>query len=273
MQKITIATIAAGLTLFCSTPTNAVQVTLYDGTGLPGSQGYLAPGAIRSTGLPTTISQTAIPGTGNGVQVNSSANGAEYSGYSNYNPATGQFVNPSNPILDRNIGYTLSFGAVLNTSTDNSLNRSAFSVTVTSSDGLSGIELGFEPGGIFAQSENFTRAEFAPFSTGSFNNYTLTVQGNSYTLSGGSQTLSGALRSYNFNPAASNPPLTFNPYRIANFVSFADNTGQELGTFTLGAASVGPANTAAVPYEFSPAVGVLILGAWTMLGYRKKKEK
>jgi hypothetical protein len=277
--KTTFATIIAAFTLLAGAScAEAVQVTLYNGTGLPDNQNpvWILPGALRSVfGFPVVVapSETIVSG---GVQLNTAANNAEYSGYSNYtynfNTNQPQLVNSSFPTLDRTVGYSLSFNVALNSSTNNSNDRAAFSFIAISSDNQ-GIELGFESGLIFALSPNFVRAENTAFNTSSSATYTLTVQGSGYTLSNGSQTLSGSLRSYNFNPATSQPPLPFNPYTTSNSLFFGDNTGQESGTFTLGAVSVNTDPAAAVPYEFSPTFGILILGAWTTVHHLKSKKK
>lgn len=265
-MKTALATLTVCLTFLAGIRcVEAATVTLYDGSGLPAAQGWLVPGAINSGGANVPPSETVVLG---GVQVDTAANEAEYSGYSNYNPSTSSFVNPSFPTLDRTVGYSFSFNVALNSTTNSSDNRATFSVTVISSDGL-GIELGFESGLVFGQSADFIRLENATFNTAALANYTLTVLGNSYTLSSGSQTLTGPLRNYNFNPATSNPPLSFNPYQIGNFLAFADNTGQESGTFTLGATAV-TTNAAAVPYEFNPTLGLLIVGFLAITRSSKK---
>ena len=278
--KTALTAITVSLSLLAAVSrTEAVTVTLYNGTGLPANQNpvWIVPSALRSqSGFPVIVapSETQVSG---GVQLNTAGNNAEYSGYSNYtyNQSTNQIqlINSQFPPLDRNIGYNLSFNVALNSSTTNSNDRSAFSVTAISSD-RQGIELGFEPGLIFAQSPTFVRAENAAFNTNSSATYTLTVQGSGYTLSNGSQSLSGSLRSYNFNPLASQPPLPFNPYTTPSFLFFGDNTGQESGTFTLGAVSV-TTNTAnaAVPFDFNPTVGLVILGAWTAFSHLRTKQK
>ena len=73
-----------------SNPVQALTVNLYDGSGLPEGQGYLAPAALSSIGLPVAP-QVTDNGVNNGITVDSNANNAEYSGYTN------QIPNPSNP--------------------------------------------------------------------------------------------------------------------------------------------------------------------------------
>jgi hypothetical protein len=146
-------------------PANAVTTTLYDGSGLPqnDSPQWLIPGAIASNGSLTTVSATTVSGGVQVVQVDSNGIGlngkkAEYSGYSNYNPLTGSFVNTNFPTLERNSGYSIFFNVALDTVNDfsdtNNNNRAAFSIT-TISNGNQGIEIGFDANQIFAQSNTF----------------------------------------------------------------------------------------------------------------------
>ncbi len=262
---------------------SASAITLYNGSGLPGLQGTLQIGSITSTGAPI------LPATGNGqslsaggITVNTAANSAEYSGYSNYNVLNSTYFNPaifSAATLDRSTGYSLNFTVSLDAATNNtgtSFPRAAFSVIAISSDGK-GIEIGFRPNEIFAQSSvGFTTqdpAQTAVFSTNAAQTYNLAVLNNGYTLSSGATPIiSGALLNYSFNPVASNPPLTFNPYTIPSFVFLGDDTGQESGTFTLGAVTL-DTNTTAVPFEFSPTYGLVALGAGVAFKNWRKKAK
>ena len=197
------------------------------------------------------------------MQVDSNANSAEYSGYSNYNPLTSEFVNPSFPTLDQNNGYSIFFNVALNTANDtNNNDRAAFSITAIGA-GNAGIEIGFDSTQIFAQNDDFTQAETQSFNTSTSTDYQLTVSGNAYQLladTGGGflNVINGSLRTYNFDPLNSNPPLgTFNPYEIPNFLFFGDNTGAADGTFTLGEISV---ETVDVPFDVSPTLGLVLIG-------------
>jgi len=287
--KTALTAITFSLSLLAEvTCAQAVQVTLYDGNPKvsPGSQGLLGFGALARNGFPLSLDPanptSGYESAGSGGRTVDTAftppnifnSTTEYAGYANYNPLTSEFFNRTYT-LDQTLGYNITFNVALNSSTDNTPNRSAFSLTVTSSDGSSGIEIGLEPNSIIGRNADFTPGETASFNTSASTNYTLAVVGNNYTLSWGSGTLTGALRTYIFDPASSDPPLgTFNPYRIGNFLSFADNTGQESGTFTLGSVSVST-NTAAaaVPFNFNPTFGLLILGAWTGFLHLKTKQK
>ncbi|MDJ0533839.1 MAG: hypothetical protein QNJ70_15340 [Xenococcaceae cyanobacterium MO_207.B15] len=263
--------------IFCiySKSVDALTKTLYDGSGLPenDSPQWLTPGALLSTGEPIPLATgTAVAG---GVQVDSNANSAEYFGYSNYNPLTSSFVNSSFPNLNQNSGYSIFFNVALDTANDfsdtNNNNRAAFSITAIGA-GNEGIEIGFDSDQIFAQSSNFTQVptETQSFTTSASTDYQLAVSGNTYELladtgSGFSTVINGSLRTYNFNPLASNPPLgSFNPYEIPNFLFFGDNTGQAHGTFTLGQISVETVN---VPFDVSPTLGLALIGIG--IGVRK----
>src|SRR4028118_1114506 len=199
----------------------------------PGSTAALATGAFtpNTTGINTATIYT----------LNSPAG---YAGYTNYNPTSllpGQTPAILAPFtaatLDRTAGYTISFNAAIPTETSNP-NRAGFSVTAISSDGLNGLELGFKNNKIFGQSDTFAEAETATlpqaFDLTSNNNYVLKVQGSNYELfANNSPTaiLTGPLRQIQFNPEASQPPLTFNPYRLRSFLFFGDRSEEGSATF------------------------------------------
>lgn len=223
---------------------------LYDGsTGFisatPGLSGLGIPGIRQlAYGQFPILPQANGAGTST-LNTNLGAGNTGYAGYTNYDPlsvlSTFALLNPASfPTLNRTNGFSFSFNVAITAETSNP-NRAGFSITLISSDGA-GIELGFKEGGandrIFAQSADFMESEFITTNINAANTYVVTIQGNSYTLSNGTQTLTGALRNYNFNPAASNPPLPFNPYISPNFLFLGDNTDQGNATFTLGAISV-----------------------------------
>ena len=261
-------------------PVKALSVNLYDGSGLPETQGYLAPAALNSSGIPVTP-QVTDNGINQGITVDSNANSAEYSGYTNQlpnpsNPSQLVPINPAFPNLNQDSGYSISFTAALDILDDfsdtNNNNRAAFSITAIGQNN-EGIELGFDSDRIFAQSNNFVSAETASFTTSSSNSYRLKVDNSGYQLfanNGTDPILNGSLRTYNFNPSASNPPLSFNPYEAENFLFLGDNTGQAYGNFTLGAVSV-----SSVPFNFSPTLGLALvgLGIWLRKVYSNTKAK
>ncbi len=263
----------SSILLFKTNPAQALSINLYNGSGLPENQNYLAPAALDSAGQSVSMQTSIVT---NGVAIDSNANNAEYSGYTNHlpnplNPSGLVPINSSFPRLDRDIGYSIFFTVALdsnnNNFTDLSDDRAAFSITVIGTNN-EGIELGFDSDRIFAQSSNFIREETTNnFTTSTFNSYELKVDSNGYELFANSLTtpiLNGALRTYNFTPLASNPPLLFNPYETESFLFLGDNTGQAYGTFTLGAISV-----SSVPFNFSPTLGLTLVGFGIWL--RRKK--
>ena len=258
-------------------PVQALSVNLYDGSGLPETQGYLAPAALNSIGSPVSPQSTIVA---NGIEVDSNANSAEYSGYTNHlpklsNPSELVPINSAFPNLNQDSGYSIFFTVALdsfNDFSDPNNDRAAFSITAIGKNNK-GIELGFDSNQIFAQSSNFISAETATFITSNTNSYKLKVDSSGYQLfanNGAISILNGSLRTYDFTPSASKPPLAFNPYQTENFLFLGDNTGQAYGNFTLGAVSV-----SSVPFNFSPTLGLTLIGIGISLRkvYLKKIAK
>lgn len=225
-----------------SNPPTSLTTVLYDGDGLPQDDSWIRYGRLPLFGNPA--SQTAVTG---GVTLNTQFSSTDptrgYAGYSNYAPSprtlTPQLVNSDFPTLDPNKGFTLSFRLSVNSEQSNP-NRAGFSVILLGNN-AQGIELGFKSNRIFAQSDTFTEAETATpsFSLNTAIDYQLAVQGNTYQLfANNSSILNGSLRSYQFNPVTSDPPLPFNPYSLKNFLFFGDNTDQGGANVTIGAISI-----------------------------------
>lgn len=131
---------------------------------------------------------------------------------------------PKNPVLKRNPGFKIAFGASLLSETHNSLNRAGLSLIVLSED-LKGVELGFWTNLIFAQSgPDFLHAEEGLADTtvaGSV--YELLIKGETYSLSrGGAVLLTGPLRDY--SPFGA-------PYNTANFIFVGDDTSSASAVF------------------------------------------
>ncbi|NUN65045.1 hypothetical protein HCU40_09805 [Pseudanabaena biceps] len=260
---------------FVFQPLSTQALTLYNGTlsNRPSQQGQIGLGALSSSGTPLTSgfvasSETVIT---NGVRLVSNGsdgtNSAEYAGYSNYNPLTTSFLGSSSPIIQSN-QYSLSFTFALTATTSNSNDRAAFSVTAIGMGNM-GIEIGWEDTLVFAQNSSLTRGESGAVITNTKKTYVLTVNGGLYDLSeSGTSLISGSLRSYNFVPALSSPPLTFNPYTTPGFLFFGDDTGQEFGTFEFF-----DANVQSIPFDFSPTGGLLMLGAIASARHLYKKHK
>lgn len=227
--------------------------TLFNGTGLPISQGWLGLGQLPIQSpfnsppyLSNTVSTASETAGANGVTVNTQIfpdpNANEgYVGYSNINPAspTPVLINSAFPILNRADGFTLSFQLALPTEVS-AANRAGFSLMVISND-TAGIELGFKSTAIFAQASSFGAAETVSpgFSLSGLVDYAIAIKDNGYQLfANNSLILSGALRNYNFDPNTSQPRLPFNPYTLPNFLFLGDNTDQGHATITLGAVTI-----------------------------------
>jgi hypothetical protein len=239
-------------------PTSGTVTSLFNGTGLPKTQGWLDFNQLPVPLLITTpfsspnaktITQTSGTGVTFKTDEDFTATGdlnKGYAGYSNYtatlatvSPLTFNTtkINAAFPTLDRTTGYTLNFKLAVNSEVSNS-NRAGFSIILTSEDAKS-IELGFKSDRIFAQSDTFTESETAAFSTNPLTDYKLAVKGDSYELfANNTSILKGALRSYQFNPATSNPPLPLSPYTLSSFLFLGDNTDQGRANVTLGAIEI-----------------------------------
>src|SRR5689334_6221292 len=121
----------------------ASAVTLYDGSlgTAPSSQGWLSHYSFN--GGTETVGATK-------TTYDSSAADNTQGGYSTHT-FVGSLVNPSSPVLDRNVGYTVSVDLKLLSENHTSTDRAGLSLIVLSSDHL-GIELGFWNNEIWEQS-------------------------------------------------------------------------------------------------------------------------
>jgi hypothetical protein len=257
--------------------TDLTTTSLYSGNSLPKSQGWLdfqqfplpenlspvpiqvLPGNLANLFGPE-VAQTSVLG---GVRVNteifSMTPNEGYVGYSNYSPDFSSLnlgslsgadslddidvdfdlVNPAFPLLDDSVGYTLTFTLTVNSQTSNP-NRAGFNLLLVNNAGR-GLELGFKSDRIFAQTETFQESttERTLLDTSDRITYTLDVVDNRYQLlADGVSLFSGSLRTYSFDPSASDPPLPLNPYTLPNFLFWGDNTDQGRADFTLGAVSL-----------------------------------
>jgi hypothetical protein len=205
-----------------------------------------------------------------GTNLNTTNANTTAAGYSNRgvniltNPVTpGALINSSFPNLDRSTGFTLKFNVEILSESSASSDRAGFSVIALSSD-RQGIEIGFqdnfEVGTVFAQNLNFTQGDnFSSFELlGIFRSptdYELEIFGNTYTLrANNNQILNGNLRLYN-------DAALFNPYKTPNFIFLGDDTSQAQANINLRNVSI---TTTAVPFEFSPALGLVAVGAWAI---------
>jgi hypothetical protein len=160
--------------------------------------------------------------------------------------------------LNRAAGVTLGFTAKVDSeSHSGSGDRAGFSVIAITSD-LMGIELGFWQDRIWAQSgPAFTKAEEGLYdTTEALTSYELVIVGNAYSLlADGTPIVAGALRNYS---------AFGNPYNIANFVFFGDDTTSAQASFrtsriTLGASAPEPGT-----------LGLLALGGVALVRRRRR---
>jgi hypothetical protein len=272
--------LAIGLALIVSLPVSASTIRLYEpSVGLTPDISTADNGAYLLFGQTGGGTQTSL--NQNGTNLNTTANNGISAGYSNrvvnavgnpfINPFTpGAFVNSAFPNLDSSSGYSLKFNAAILSESNTSSDRAGFSVLVLGSD-AQGIEIGFQDilggGKVFAQNFNFTQGESSnPISLDIFRgatDYELVISGNTYSLRASNLNtpiLAGALRSYN-------DTALLNPYRTPNFVFLGDNTSRAQASVNLGAVSI---TTTEVPFEFSPALGLLGVGAWAIAKKIKK---
>jgi hypothetical protein len=138
---------------------------------------------------------------------------------------------PAVPVLDRHVGYSVSFTIQIQQEDHTNNDRAGFSVIVLSSD-KKGVELAFWKDQIWIQNDGtaeppsgtlFTHGEGAAFDTTTgLVSYTLSIKGASYSLSSGVAILSGSVRDYTAWEA---PPLApVNPYRTPNLIVLSDDT-------------------------------------------------
>jgi hypothetical protein len=206
--------------LFTNAPRNANGVTLNtNGSVFNGIPGYNPVTYFLSNGA------TLVP-TGRTLQATNNTGYAGFANHtidttnlniSNFNSITLQPTNPTFPILDPNVGFTVAFNLAITQESSNP-NRAGFSIVVVSNDLSKAIELGFKEQGantdiIFAQNANLNAAtagetSTVPLEISTSKTYQLTFKNNTYALTGdGIQLLSGPLRDYIFDPTTSSPPF------------------------------------------------------------------
>ncbi len=259
---------------------NAATVTLYDGSlnTAPGSQGW-------SSNVPAGATQTVSGGT---TTLDSTSSDALQAGYARLGV----------PFGNRVAGYTLRFdvqvlaedhttSGTADNNSDGIGDRAGFSIIALGSD-RTGIELSFwradvvTTDRIWAQNEGaqkppptgtrFTHGEGTPFNPGTaLTRYDLSFLNSTYSLYANadysSSILTGAVRDYQNEGA---------PYNIPNFFFMGDNTTSANGSFRVSRvdvtdAPITPTGPVPVPFEFSPTIGLLGLGAWGLWQHRKKQ--
>ena len=245
----------AALALTTASGASAALITLYDDgiNSLPGDQpwvGYFALGGLANQAV---IAQ--------GTQLTTDA--AAGAGYSNHtplsNPLSQQTVNSSFPVLERNVGFSLSFQLQIFDESHVSDDRAGFSVIALGDDGR-GIELGFWEDRVFAQTDTpmFTHGEEVVFDTTAAEvSYVLTVQQNDYSLAADTQTiLSGTLRDYS---TFMGTPLGV-PYTLDNYLFMGDNTSRAAADVAIGTVILNTSLTA-VPEPSTFAASTLAVAS------------
>ncbi|MDJ0796875.1 MAG: PEP-CTERM sorting domain-containing protein [Calothrix sp. MO_167.B12] len=276
MNKI-ISAITFGCTLLiASNPVLAQKLTLYDGSS----------GVTPDNSSPQWLSFGNLGGAtqnaaGGVTNLDTSGNNLIYAGYSNYNTSTTpSLVNNSFPTLDRSTGYNLSFTVKINSQANdgaNAPNRAGFSVTVLSSD-RKGIEIGFRNSDFFYQtSSSFDNVKTSSVdsSTASnllsnLNQYDLSISGDKFSLSAGGTSIFSNENLVDYTAASG--LVNTDIYRLPNALFLGDNTTSARANISLQNVSL-TTNNAAVPYDFSPSMGILALAACGGVNYLLKKKK
>ena len=244
MLRVCVVMVLAGVVLPLAAP-----VTLYNGTGKPGDQGfvYFAQG-------------TGVTQVGNNLNT-----------MADTNASAGFFaVHTLNvlPVLDRQAGYTLEFTVQIkeedhsgsDRNDDEIGDRAGFSVIALSSD-KKGIELGFWPDQVWAQNDGaaqpplnsntlFTHGESGLWNTTAATTYQLVVQGDAYGLySGTTLIVTGPLRDYT-------PFIGANDvYKTPNFLFLGDDTSSAKADIDL----TGPITVASGGVVVTPTAKTLYL--------------
>ena len=235
----------------------ATSIILYDDTDpvnpTPGVQDWLVAGSdsLVSGG---TASEAAVTG---GVRLVTDT--AVSAGYSNYFPLVNTLKNSNFPVLDRSLGFSLSFELQVDSEAHSLSNdRAGFSVILLDKDNI-GIELGFWEDEIWPQNPNFTHGQGVNFgTTASQVSYELLIQNNQYFLSADTvPILDGFLVEYT-------APTV--PYQLPNYLFLGDDTGSAGADITLGEVVL-TTNPAAVPAP--PVWGLLLLGLGLMARRRR----
>lgn len=252
--------VAAACVFVCALPAAAATQVLYDSAQAPNSAYTpIAPGWLSSVFV---NAQESVGSDGTTVSPNISAplNLGARGGYANQF-VSGGLVNPLFPVLDRNAGFTLSFGFRL-LQEDHSLNanRAGFSVILLDS-AHRGVEIGFQNDRIFAQRDGanlFTAGEFndaAAPSAFAFNRWDLNIGAAGYSLTradpgGAIPILSGALRDY----SSVGLPASL-AYGASNYLFVGDNTISAGAVFTLNYLAI-----ATAPVPEPSTYGMLLAG-------------
>lgn len=203
-----------------------IEETLYDGTVQETTPDLYTPTWLAFGGFSTNQAYDSV---NDATRLNTTSFVSIMGGYANHSPA-GQLVNAGFPELNRQLGYKIAFSLRMVSESLTSASRAGFSIIAVGSDAASGvassIEIGFQSGRVFSQSDDFGLAvadentSFNPVGS-NFINYELAVYGSSYQLTADANViLTGTLHDHfdhNINWPVS-------PYQIPNFLFLGDDT-------------------------------------------------
>lgn len=231
---------------------------LYEGQfgNRPDQQAWLAYGTNPYSKSTQTLRSVTIGSeTIKYTNLNTSFVTTDRAGYSNYQPTSPTLKNSSFPVLNCSQGFNLSVRLRIisafqsgDTNADGLIDRAGFSMILLGSDSQ-GIELGFWPNEIWAQSDGngsplFTHSptERAFLSTTQWISFDLLVLGNTYYLFANSNViLQGSTKNYQaFNHTAANLP--YDPYERSNFLFLGDNSSQASSSTDLASVAVNAAD-------------------------------
>ena len=248
MSKKIIKQLLPGLCSFLFTVfpliSSATVYTLYDETknNLPDDQDWLI--------YANNSSASSTPVTSG---VNLITDDATSAGFSN---STLSPVNPSFPILDSSIGFTLSFSMqLISESHTGNINRAGFSIILLDSNNQ-GVELGFWTDTIWSQSANplfTTKDEEKAFNTtAAMLAYELTLFDNQYFLTHNDTILlTGILKDY----SAFSGIFGSIPYSLENYLFLGDDTSSAQADVILGRIEISDTALFSVP---TPSILLLI---------------
>lgn len=277
----------AALALLAAGAAQATTTLLFDpSAGVPLNP-WLVCTSVNGPACSTDATGLVVPIAGTGGYIGVSSHPALLALVAGLPP-----VNAAFPVLDRSVGFRVSFHLTLPDEQHLRAERAGVSITVVTSD-RQAIELGFQhalldagtlaltpDAGVFAQNDGsgaapiFTRGErggtdaatLAALTDGA--RWMLDVQGNSYTLwreGAAAPVLQGALRDYSAATGAGT-----NAYRTPNFLFIGDNTTSATAAWTLDAVEISTPIPSAVP---EPAAAWLLAGGLAMLGWAARRPR
>ncbi len=245
-----------------------VRETLYDGTLQETTPDLYSPTWLTFNGF---MASQAYDGEHSATKLDTTSSMRGMGGYANHSPA-GRPVNAGFPELNRQLGYTIAFSLRMVSESHSSAARAGFSIIAVSSDVASGvassIEIGFQAGRVFAQSDDFgttvadENCSFNPVGS-EFIDYELAVRGSSYELTANSNLILAGVLHDHFDHDIDWP---VSPYRTPSFLFLGDDTTSASAEILLRRVTVA---VAAVP---EPASWLLLVsGAVGLLAWRRRR--